>query len=248
MLNLDIFDVAFVGILIFIEILFLTAALIMTIHLFRKSKKNGRIFIFVIGLIVFLIIAITEVAFTIKLVNSPSGFGPEYDSAIIDQKIGGKLLCKSVYTADIHEWQYDVSYEYVPKQGDTIDLGYGTYYARDWKKNEQLKKNNKWLILKTGNWYGSDRVILINLHTHKKLMYDLNDEFIHRDSLWKVQKIKSLTGYFGTSYIVNISDKYIILKYKFVYDENLNDNYDERIITYKIDEESGNIKMIKIEK
>jgi hypothetical protein len=47
----------------------------------------------------------------IKSIFGPSGFVPEYETVVIDQKIGGKLLCNSVYNADIHTWEYSVDYK-----------------------------------------------------------------------------------------------------------------------------------------
>lgn len=248
MISLDIFAVAYVGLMIIIGIALFSAPIILTFFLYRTLKKKGKVKN-IIGLTVFIITTLAMVTIVIKILTSPSGFGPEYDSVVIEQKIGGKLLCESVYTADMHEWQYDVSYEYVATPGDTIDLGSGSYYAREWTKDEQLIRSNKWLILKTGNWSGSDRVIMKNLQTQEELIYNLDDEFIERDSLWKVQKVKSLTDYCcAESYIEKISDKIIIIRYRFRIDENMSDKYDERKITYRINGESGNLKMIKIEK
>ena len=185
----------------------------------------------------------------IKIITGPSGFGPEYDSATIDQKIGGKLFCKSVYNADQHSWQYDVKYKYLPINGDTIDMGHGGYYGRKWNKDEQLIQVDNWLILKTGNWRGSDKVILKNILTDSTRVYNLDNQFIEKDSLWRTQNIKSLLNYCcAETFIENVLGHEIHLKYKFRTDENLTKKYDERLITYKIDGTTGQIKMTRIEK
>jgi hypothetical protein len=67
-----------------------------------------------------------------------SAFDPQYDKAEIKQNIGGTLICNSIYNADIHDWQYDVSYKYKPDDDSAIDIGSGTYYGREWNKDEQL--------------------------------------------------------------------------------------------------------------
>lgn len=71
-----------------------------------------------------------------------SGFGPDYDKSEIKQNIGGTLICNSVHTADIQNYQYDVSYEYKESKDSVLHIGSGTYYNREWNKDEQLQQYN----------------------------------------------------------------------------------------------------------
>ncbi|MBK6331204.1 MAG: hypothetical protein IPF62_12085, partial [Bacteroidetes bacterium] len=89
-----------------------------------------------------------------------AGFGPEYEKVDIKQNIGGNLICKSVYTADHHSWEYNIDYKYIDTKGDTLDFNNGGYYGREWNKDEQIKKYNNWMILKTGSFHGSDKLII----------------------------------------------------------------------------------------
>jgi hypothetical protein len=87
--------------------------------------------------------------FILFICGCSSGFGPDYDKAEIKQNIGGTLICNSVHTADIQNYQYDVSYEYENVNDSTFDIGSGTYYNREWNKDEQLVQYKNWTILKT---------------------------------------------------------------------------------------------------
>jgi hypothetical protein len=245
---MDITGFVFVGLMIIIGILMFSILPVLTFLLYRVLRAKGKIYKN-IGLTIFILSILGMITLGLKIILSPSGFGPEYENVEIKQKIGGKLLCESVYNADIHDWQYDINYKYLTQSGDTLDLGNGTYIARDWNKDEQLVQLDKWLILKTGGWYGNDKVIMRNIITDSTVIHELSDQNIEKDSLWRNQKIKSLTNYCcAETFVEKISGDRIFLKYKFRTDENLSNKYDERKITYKIDRITGNIKMIKIEK
>jgi hypothetical protein len=177
-----------------------------------------------------------------------AGFGPEYETVEIEQKIGGKLICESVYNADHHSWQYNVDYKYIDNEGDTLDFKYGGYYGREWEKNEQIQKYNDWLILKTGAWHGSDRLIIKNVQTDTTKIYDIDNRFIEKDSLWRGQNIKSLLNYCcAETFIENIQENRILLTYKFRTDEKMTKQYGKRKITYEINNETGKIIMTDIE-
>jgi hypothetical protein len=87
-----------------------------------------------------------------------TAFDPVYEKGEIKQNIGGFLMCNSVYNADHHSWQYDVSYTYKLDEGSAIDIGGGTYYGRSWNKDEQLVQYKGWTILKTGGSIGTDNL------------------------------------------------------------------------------------------
>ena len=80
---------------------------VLTFLLFRFLKKKGKIQKN-IGLTIFILSTLGMIFIGIKALISNGGFGPEYETAVIEQRIGGKLICESVYNADIHSWQYNV--------------------------------------------------------------------------------------------------------------------------------------------
>lgn len=243
---MDITGFVFVGLMILIGIGLFSILPVLTFLLYRHLRKKGKIQKN-IGLTLFILTTLGMIVLGLKVIFGPSGFGPEYDSVAIEQKIGGKLLCKSIYTADHHSWQYDVDYKYVDLKGDTIDFKWGSYYGREWKKDEQLLKFDKFLILKTGALHGSDRLIIKNTQTDSIKMVDIDNKYIESDSLWKAQKIKSLLDYCcAETFIESINRNEILLKYKFRTNESLTKNYGERMITYLIDKETGDLKMTKI--
>jgi len=237
----------FFGLMIILGVVIFSTPSVLTFLLYRRLKTKGKTQK-KIGIAIFSIITLAMILLVVKILISPSGFGPEYDTALIDQKIGGKLFCKSVYNADIHSWQFNVDYKYIPVNGDTIDMGSGGYYGREWNKDEQLIKLDNWLILKSGYIDGADKVILKNTVTDFTLIYNFDNQFIENDSLWRTKNIKSLLNYCcAETFIKNISGDKIRLSYKFRTDEKLTKKYDQRTITYKIDRITGQIKMTWIE-
>jgi hypothetical protein len=167
-------------------------------------------------------------------------FDPEYDKVEIEQNIGGILICNSVYNSDIHDWQYDINYEYQSKDNKIYKIGNGTYHTREWNRNEQLKKYGNWYILKTGDWYGTDKVIIGNLKSKKWKDYEFTPENIEKEKLWKELNIKSLKTYLPSEcFITKINNGFINVKYKFRIDETKTKLMDERNLIYEIDKESG---------
>jgi hypothetical protein len=218
----------------------------LTYLLYRYLKKKGQAQR-KIGLVIFALTTAFMIIYSIKFFKDGAGFGPKYETVKIKQNIGGKLICESVYNADIHSWQFDIDYKYINNNGDTLDFENGSYYGREWEKDEQIKKYNNWLILKTGAWYGSDKLIIKNILSDTTKVFDIDNQFIENDSLWKAKNIKSLLNYCcAETFIENINGNEISLKYKFRTDENLTNKYGERRITYKIDTETGSIKMTDI--
>ena len=218
---------------------------VLTYLLYRHLKNKGQTQR-KIGLAIFISTTVLLTIYSIKFFINGAGFGNIYETVEIKQDIGGKLICNSVLL-DIRAWEYDVDYKYININGDTLDFKYGVYKLRVWKKDEQIKKYNDWLILKTGYWYGSDRLIIKNIQSDTTKIFDIDQQFIEIDSLWKVQNIKSLNYCCAETFIENINKNEISLKYKFRTDENLQNKYDERRIIYKIDMKTGDIKMTEIQ-
>jgi hypothetical protein len=218
---------------------------VLTYLLYRHLKNKGQTQR-KIGLAIFISTTVLMTIYSIKFFMNGAGFGHKYETVEIKQDIGGKLICNSVLL-DIRAWCYNVDYMYINVKGDTLDFKYGVYKLREWKKDEQIKKYNDWLILKTGYSYRSDRLIIKNILSDTTKIFDIDNQFIEKDSLWKVQNIKSLLNYCcAETFVENINENKISLKYKFRTDENLPNKYDERRITYKIDAKTGDIKMTEI--
>jgi hypothetical protein len=176
-------------------------------------------------------------------------FDPEYDTVEIEQKIGGILVCNSIYNADHHDWQYDITYEYKSKENKLYKIGSGSYYAREWKKDEQLKKYDKWFILKTGDFYGSDKVIVGNFETQKWTHYQFTPEIIESEEMWKTAKIKSLLNYsLPECFITRIYNGKIEVEYKFRIDETKTELMDKRKLIYEIDKNTGKPNLVSLNK
>jgi len=177
-----------------------------------------------------------------------TAFDPEYDQANIKQNIGGMLICNSVYNADHHSWQYDISYKYKLNNEDTIDIGNGTYYAREWNKDEQLIKYRNWLILKTGSGFRADKIIVGRVEDEKWIAYNFTPERIEKDSLWQALKVPSLLDYCCAETLIDkIDDGQIELHYKFRTSYTLVGEYDQRKIYYRIDDPTGRPVLTRIE-
>lgn len=176
-------------------------------------------------------------------------FDPEYDKAEIKQNIGGTLICNSVYNADQHSWQYDVSYKYKANSIDSaIKIGSGTYYGREWNKDEQLIQYKKWTILRTGGWIGYDKVIIGDMTTSIWTEYNFSAENIEREKLWIDSKINSLLNWCcSESFVDRIDNGIIQVHYKFRTSETKTNEYQTKKIIYKIDEETGQPIMTAIQ-
>lgn len=173
-------------------------------------------------------------------------FDPVLEKVEIKQNIGGILICNSVYISDIHSWQYDVTYKYKIKDR-IIDIGNGTYYEREWNKDEQLIKYKDWIILKTGGWIGYDKIIIGNLTKNKWSEYEFTAENIEKEKLWQEANIKSLLNYCCSEvFIDHIENGNIELHYKYRTSETLTDKYEVRKIYYSIDNNTGKPIMIRV--
>ena len=197
------------------------------------------------GCLISIIIGVCLIAlFTYGILHA---FDPEYKTVEIKQNVGGKLICESIYNADHHSWQYDIDYNYIDSKGDTLDFKSGSYNGREWRKNEQIKKYKNWLILITGDSYGSDRLILKNIQTDSTKIFNIDNKYIERDSLWRTKNIKSLLNYCcAETFIEKIQKNKVLINYKFRTDKNLTKEYDLRDIIYEISNETGEIKMTEI--
>lgn len=174
-------------------------------------------------------------------------FDPEYEKVEIVQKIGGKLICNSIYNADHHDWQYNITYNYQLKENKIYKIGSGAYYAREWKKDEQLIKFDKWIILKTGDFYGSDKIIIGDFETQRWTEYKFSPEIIENEEMWKLSQIKSLINYCcGESFITSIHNGKIVVEYKFRINETKTELMAGKKLIYEIERNTGKPNLISI--
>ncbi|MEI6091274.1 MAG: hypothetical protein WCR42_12540 [bacterium] len=244
---------------IFIYVIFIVGSILLfsippflAFLLYKWLKKKGKT-PKIIGLSLFFGVCGFMIWGIYQVITGPSGFGPEYDKAEIKQKIGGTLICSSVYSADIHSGEEDVKYKYKAVNDSIYELGTGCYESANWAKNEQLEKFGKWLILKTSNSRDSDKLIIGKLGCKTWSEYVFSPQSIEKNKMWRAKKINS-TAHNWDSYskIEKISsDGIIILKYHFVkgnYKFPYPFPYGKRYIKYKIDSETGTPEMVKIYK
>jgi hypothetical protein len=195
-----------------------------------------------------IVIIICVVTILVFLYSLLTGFGPKSETAEIEQKIGGTLICSSVYNADHHSWQYDVTYRYKLPNDSVIDIGDGTYYGREWNKDEQLIQYNSWTILKTGSWFGTDKLIIGDVKTKKWTEYIFSPENIEQSNLWIDSKTHSLLNYCcAEAFVTKIEQGKVLLHYKFRTSEKQTKEYGERTIYYSIDILTGQLTMTKVE-
>jgi hypothetical protein len=106
-----------------------------------KLKKYTKYTCFLILVIFFLFIAIFIEAFRTR-----------GETIEIEQLIGGKLICESTYIADIQSWYYFLNFNYQKENGETINIGKGEYFSREWKKGtteedwRMASFTNRWRI------------------------------------------------------------------------------------------------------
>ena len=174
-------------------------------------------------------------------------FGPEYSNAEIKQNIGGVLICNTVYNADIHSWVFDVNYKYKGKNGKVFEIGNGTYCGREWLKDEQLIRVKNWVVLKTGGWLKTDKVIIGDSAFRHFIEYEFTPDSIEKDPIWIAADIHSLLNYTPSETSVDkINNGQIEVVYKFRTSEINWDYQGQRKIVYMIDPETGVPKMRRI--
>ena len=180
-------------------------------------------------------------------------FDTEYETVKIEQNIGGQLICNSVYNADHHSWQYDIDYYYLPPNKDTIQVGSGSYYGREWEKNEQIIKYDDWLILKTGGFHDADKLLIGKKGATSWMEFEISPETIEKDSLWISKSIYSKMNWLPQeSFITNFENGIVTVDYLYRTVDYLYrtgeivDQQEKRTITYKIDKSTGIPEMINI--
>ena len=250
LLKTDIVGVVF----LIIYILFISAVMItpsiLTFLLYKWTKKKHKV-LRVISFCFFIGVTILMSYQSYKLIteDETESFGPKYETVEISQNVGGVLVCKSVYTADFHSWDYDISYNY--KQNDSLyQIGTARYSGEEWEKDEQFVKCGNWLLLKVSNHRDSDKLIIFNTITKKANEFIVSPETIESNIIWKSKNIKSkLNNWDTVAKIVDVNTEGVF-EVLYVYrkeDKTLFDKNGEREIIYKINAKKGMPEMIKIQ-
>jgi len=176
-------------------------------------------------------------------------FGHSEYSIIIDQNIGGRLICDVRYSADIQSWYYHISYKYEKPNGTVFNFGKGFYQGIEWNENDQLYKYKNWIILPTGSDYGSIKIIAFDMKRNKKAEFEISPSSIENDIFWMTKKIESLKMWSPSIVEVDkIIDNKIFVKYTFRVDRKKANKLESQLIEYEMDNESGILKMNSIEK
>jgi len=250
LLKTDIVGVVF----LIIYILFICAVMItppiLTFLIYKWTKKKHKV-LKIISLCFFIGVTVFMSYQSYKLIteDETESFGPKYETVELSQKVGGVLVCNSVYTADFHSWDYDINYNY--KQNDSLyQIGSARYSGKEWEKDEQFVKYGKWLLLKVSNDRDSDKLIIFNTITKKTNEFIVSPKTIESNIIWKSKNIKSkLNNWDTVAKIVDVNTAGIF-KVLYIYrkeDNTLFDQNGEREIIYKINIKNGIPEIIKIQ-
>ncbi|MDD6211022.1 MAG: hypothetical protein PUB21_10495 [Bacteroidales bacterium] len=237
----------YIGFLILTGIIILSIPPFLFFLLYKHLKKKGKT-LKNIGLLLFILCTLGMITLGIRAIPNSNTYEPKFETTVIEQKIGGKLLCNSSYFVDLRSYDFFINYTYINASGDTIDFEGGTYNGREWEKDEQIVKLGKFLILKTGSSHDSDKLIIKNIQTNETKTIVLDRYFVENNTLWKIQNITTQKDRCCfESFIENFEGNKFLLKYKFKTNEYLIRKYGVRMITFQIDEKNGDVKMIKVE-
>ena len=174
-------------------------------------------------------------------------FGPINEIVEIDQEIGGKLICKSEYNADMASWFYNIDFLYESEKGKINRIGSGEYYGRSWNKDEQLFEVSEWMILKTGAEFGADKLLIGKTSEDNWKEFKISPSEIEKDSLWISKNILvKQNSRPQESFVKEITKNKIEVEYLYRIGETVKEQ-EARLITYEIDEKTGIPKMNKIE-
>jgi len=214
------------------------------IHNIKKRKRSVKTLIKITSLFLLFFV----ISFYLWKTITNDIFESSYQTVIIKQEIGGELICNSVYAADHHSWMHSINYTYVNNKADTFNLHSGNYDGRYWEENEQVQMYDKFLILPTAYSKSYDRLIIKNIQTKSLNVYDFNPNSIEKDSLWKSQNIQSFVDFSHTKIkIDNIQGDKVQIKYTFPINCKNLEKTENRLITYTILKETGELVMTNIQ-
>lgn len=174
-------------------------------------------------------------------------FGPIVETVTIKQKIGGELICRSTYMADFQSWDYLVDYKYKSENMDTIEIGRGEYYGRNWDQNDQIIRMGNWMVLSTGNKYGADKLLIGKIDESNWQTFEITPSSVKADSFWLSKNIIIKDDWQPEeSFVTQIRGGDIEVEYLYRVGDMMEEQ-EKRLITYRINEGTGVPEMVKIQ-
>jgi hypothetical protein len=168
----------------------------------------------------------------------------------IPQLIGGTLQCRVRYANDFQSYSYTITYAYQDNSGNTATIGSGRYSGRKWPANEQLQTVGPWVVLKTGEGYNADKVIIGILNQPERWQkYAFSPATVEQEPLWQSQSINSDPDNSDSAVFIEgiTSGGVLSLQYQFaVKDRLFSYTTGTRMIEYRIDPETGKPAMTSI--
>jgi hypothetical protein len=205
------------------------------LELSEKSRLYKKI-----GFAIFISISALIVFFSIRYIYNGAGFGPEHNTVILKQDIGGELIYASVYTSDQHSWQYDIDYLYINENGDSIDFGHNSYCGCDWKENEKVYHLKDLYILQTNPCRNIDKLIIKNMLTDSLVSYRFDQKSFEKTNSSNIDN----ESIFISSYISSIKDSKVLVEYKTQTMNSKPNEFQVQNIEYEINDLSGDLKII----
>jgi hypothetical protein len=239
--------ILYIGYVCFVTIVMFLLLPFLSFLLYRNLRKKGTL-ARVLSLMLFLVITLTQIAFILADI-----FKDETDAnqnvVVIEQSIGGELNCSAECFDVGHSFYWDVSYDFVMPEGDTIHFQKGSFYGRKWDKKTQLKTYEDFIFLVSGIGYYSCRLQAYNFKTDSLKVFGLNQSYIENNPMWIDANIDSRDMDFMTEVkIIDIIDDEIIIKYKFESMLLWFSYNNKRFIKYKFDTDSFDLNMVAISK
>jgi hypothetical protein len=170
----------------------------------------------------------------------------------IKQDIGGQLIRNIHNVNDFHSFQYDIEYFYKKSDSDSAcKIGSGLYYGKEPPENEQILKLKNWLVFKTSGDREKDRLFISNDTSEIWIEYEISPQTIESTALWMQLNINSsIENWDSVSKISNIdNDGYVTAWYIYAKKNRIfSFQTGKRKIVYRIDFQTGQLKIIEVSK
>jgi hypothetical protein len=162
---------------------------------------------------------------------------PTNNKIVIDQKIGGKLICNSTFYWSPHHSEYVVQYIYQLNENKLDTIGTGLYHSADWSQKDQLQKSLNWVYLKTKE-FNDDKIIIADSSKliWKEFVFSPNN--IENELIWKKEKIKANGNYLNVATINKIENDIIEVNYEYMIDSINFELKKAKILLFEIDKNS----------
>ena len=184
-------------------------------------------------------------------INFENIFTDETFQDTIKQNIGGELIRIVHHYDDFHSFDYDIKYYYKDKFDSICYIGFGRYHGQKLPKDEQLRQLGNLTVFKTSGDREKDMLFINDNNSKIWTEYEISPKSIEQTDMWKKQNINSQIGNWDTvSKIENIDEngkitvRYIYAKKNRIFSFITG----KRLITYKIDLQTGELEMIEVSK